>query len=928
MKRKFFKGLLLMGAFALSSNLNAQSYCDFTITSSNPQHINSFATTGAVSDINNTGSGAGSTTAGYSDFTSTVLQSYEMQTVDFTIEANNTSTYGVSIFIDWNNDFTFDSAEKVYGSSGYVSFPLSNSFTVPAGTALGQYRMRVVADYLGGNPDACSGSSAEAEDYTIEIVNIPSCLPPQNIYTSNLTSTSAEIGWTEVNTATTWNVEYGAAGFTPGNGTLVNGVTSNPYTFTISPLSEYDFYVQSDCGGGDLSAWSGPYSFSNQYCDFTITSGSPQHINSFTTTGGVQDISNLNSGAGTTAAGYSDFTSIVLQAYETQIIDFTIEASNTSTYGTSIYVDYDNDFNFSSAEKVYTSSGYTSMPTSGSFMIPFGTTTGQYRMRVVSDYFGSNPGACSGSSAEAEDYTLDIVTSPSCLPPIEIDTVSVGTNSVELEWNELNGATNWVIEYGLSGFVPGNGTEVVASTNPFTVTGLNPSIEYEFYVRTDCGAGDSSDWRGPISQYTDCGIAVAPFYEGFNNAVQPQCWENLSSDPSSSSNNSWNFNDQGDYGAANNGRLAGEFTKVDGNSPYADSVMLITPQIDISQLANPYLSFEWFSNNIENPGDNVPLIIEVFDGTNWNHIDTLKGDDPEWRFVNYDLNAFANNIIQVRFMVNKSVTINYSWYNDILLDNVRVDDCIDLGGVDGVFDVCRFDNTVNLNDNIIVKPTGSGNWSFPDHPEYLNQDSVLSVSSLSEGGYDLYYVERNVCYDTTFATINIYNESRAGQGGVIEVCQNEPINLYGVLSGNVDLGGEWYDYQGTLVGSQAIAANIPGSYNYEYIADNGVCPADTAVVEVSVRPDCDFLSIEGEMFADVSVYPNPASSVLNIVNPSNTSELKIEMLDMNGRVVMVEDKALNNASEATLTINHLENGVYTLRVYNNEGYKTFKVVKQ
>ncbi|MFA5670680.1 MAG: T9SS type A sorting domain-containing protein, partial [Balneolaceae bacterium] len=88
------------------------------------------------------------------------------------------------------------------------------------------------------------------------------------------------------------------------------------------------------------------------------------------------------------------------------------------------------------------------------------------------------------------------------------------------------------------------------------------------------------------------------------------------------------------------------------------------------------------------------------------------------------------------------------------------------------------------------------------------------------------------------------------------------------------------------------------------------------------------LALGEELFTDISVYPNPATSQLNIVNPSNTASLKVEMLDMNGRVVLVENKALTNATEATLAIDHLEKGVYTLRVYNNEGQKTFKVVKQ
>jgi hypothetical protein len=930
MKKNLLKGLMLFTAFTFGSNLNAQTYCDYIITSSSPKHINNFVTTGAVTNINNIGSGQGTTTSGYSDFTSTVLQSYETQTVDFTIEASNTSTYGVSIFIDWNNDFTFDPAEKVYGTTGYTSLPLSNSFTVPAGTAMGQYRMRVIAAYLGGGtPGPCGQSDAEAEDYTIEIVAAPSCLPPQNIYTSSLTSNSAEIGWTEINSATSWNIEYGASGFVPGNGTTVNGVANNPYTFTVTPMTDYEFYVQSDCGNGDLSGWAGPFFFSNDYCAFTISSSSPQHISSFTTIGAVQNISNLNSGAGITTSGYSDFSTIVLQAYETQIIDFTIEASNTSTYGTSIFVDLNNDFVFSPAEKVYSSSGYTAMPTSGSVMIPAGTPVGQYRMRVVSDYLGGTPSACSGSSAEAEDYTLEIVSPPSCLPVLDIDTVSTTTNSVELMWNELNGSTAWNIEYGVSGFTPGNGTMAAATSNPFTIIGLNPSMQYDFYVQSNCGNGDLSAFRGPFSVYTACGIAVAPYYEGFNNAVQPQCWDNTSSTVSTSVNNTWNFNDQGDFGAANNGRNAGEFTKVDGNSPYADSVMLVTPQIDISQLNNPFLSFEWFSNNTNNPGDNVPLIIELFDGNNWNFIDTLKGDSPNWEFVNYDLSAYSNNLVQIRFMVNKSVTASYSYYNDILLDEVRIDDCSDLGGVDGVLDVCRLDNTVDLNNNIIVKPNGGGEWSFPGQPNFLSQDSILEVTYLPTGTYEVFYVERTVCYDTTFARINVFGSSSAGSDGSLSVCKNEPINLFEALSGNIDMGGQWFDFTNTpLPNSQPKAANIPGQYNFTYIANNGVCPADTATVEVGVRPDCDFLSVAEEMFTDISVYPNPTSSQLNIANPSNTASLKVEMLDMNGRVVLVENKILSNASVATLVIDHLEKGIYTLRVFNNEGQKTFKIVKQ
>ena len=173
----------------------------------------------------------------------------------------------------------------------------------------------------------------------------------------------------------------------------------------------------------------------------------------------------------------------------------------------------------------------------------------------------------------------------------------------------------------------------------------------------------------------------------------------------------------------------------------------------------------------------------------------------------------------------------------------------------------------------------------------------------------------------------ISGASSAGTGNTITVCKNEPIDLYSALSGNVDMGGVWYDYNDDLLpNSQPIAPNLPAQYNYNYITSNGVCPADTAIVEINVG-NC-IWAVDEEQFTDISVYPNPTTSLLNIVNPSNTSSLKIEMLDMNGRVVLIENKALNNASETTIMIDHLERGIYTLRVYNNEGQRTFKIVKQ
>ena len=752
----------------------------------------------------------------------------------------------------------------------------------------------------------------------------PTCPAPTDLAITNLTTTTVDLGWTENGSATEWQVEFGAAGFTQGTGTLETA-SSNPHSITISPDSEYEFYVRSICTVGDSSYWSGPFDFANIYCVPSNTYSTSYYINDVITSGAIQNLN--NTATGFTAGGYADYTATdTLIVYPGQTIDVTL-THPSSTYGYQVWVDWNNNFSFSDAGENIISTGFESTPLTMNLTVPAVVSQGTYRLRVRNAYlYNPAPNCGSFNYGEAEDYTLVVVAQPSCLPTSDIVASNETQTTVDLDWTENNSATTWNIEYGPVGFTPGTGTTISGvTTNPFTVTGLNPSSTYDFYVQSDCGAGDLSSIGFGVTATTLCGVVTAPFYEGFNTGVQPVCWDNLSSNTTSTSaNNFWKFSGTVEGGANNNGKPNGTYAFSDGDTPKPDSMMLITPEIDLTALTTPYLGFEWFSNNTNNPGNNIPLIVSIHDGSSWTLLDTLKGDYAEWQFASFDLAAYNNDTVRIRFMTNQTLITTTAWYNDILIDEIRIDDCIT--GQDGTKNVCRLDGTVDLNDNIVTAAMGGGSWHSDGLDIHLN-DSIFEYSTLPSGSYELFYVERFACADTSVATINVYNESTAGEGQTITVCKNEPINLYAALSGNIDMGGDWYDFNDNLLpNSQPTAPSLEAQYNYKYVASNGVCPADTAIVEVNVG-NCTW-DVKDEMFTDVSVYPNPATSQLNIVNPSNTSSLKVEMLDMNGRVVLVENKALNNASEATLAIDHLERGIYTLRIYNDEGQRTFKVVKQ
>jgi hypothetical protein len=94
------------------------------------------------------------------------------------------------------------------------------------------------------------------------------------------------------------------------------------------------------------------------------------------------------------------------------------------------------------------------------------------------------------------------------------------TNSANLTWP---GSGNYIIEYGLPGFVPGtgatagtNGTVINTPSQNYTITGLAAGTRYAVYVRQACGTGNFTSNSAVTSFSTDCTtISSFPYTEGF-----------------------------------------------------------------------------------------------------------------------------------------------------------------------------------------------------------------------------------------------------------------------------------------------------------------------------------------------------------------------------------------------------------------------------
>ena len=98
----------------------------------------------------------------------------------------------------------------------------------------------------------------------ITIGQASNCTQPlySTLNDTNITTTSADLSWAAGGNETQWNVQYGPSGFYLGYGTTLQNVNTTSYSLSgLNSSSNYDYYVQSICSNGDLSSWTGPYSF-------------------------------------------------------------------------------------------------------------------------------------------------------------------------------------------------------------------------------------------------------------------------------------------------------------------------------------------------------------------------------------------------------------------------------------------------------------------------------------------------------------------------------------------------------------------------------------------------------------------------------------------------------------------------------------------
>ncbi len=727
-----------------------------------------------------------------------------------------------------------------------------------------------------------------------------SCPFPTALTASDISTTSAEINWTENGTATNWNIEYGPEGFTQGSGTSLS-VTSKPYILNgLTSATNYDVYIQSDCGEGELSSWQGALSFATD-CPTAI---SPDYVASLSVTPPIC-WSEANDGTideGPSELGSSDWR---------EGVGFINESGN-AVYSNSITI-YSNEkrdwlispsFDLSGgnfelktivAYTAWNSSGVSSEPATGSGMgnddkvsVLISTDNGLTWTEIHTWVKASQPAptgtediidlsAYSGTVKFAIFATDGDVINPgmndfhlghfevressaTCYAPSNITISDITTSTANISWTAPTSTpTNgYEYYYTTDNTLPTNTTVASGTTNNTTasLSGLNAGTQYYVWVRSVCSNTDKSAWSS-MANFTTSSES-SNYTVTFNVTDGTNALENASI-----------FINGQTLMTNNNGVATIEVPN--GNYPYTvnlDNYEEKTGTVTVSD-ADETINITMISTAVETC--DMPTNITSSDVTNTTATISWIASTP----------APANG-----YKVKLYNSVTYEVTYTTTQNTSKVLSGLTAGTTYYVYvrSICGTDSESDWTESINFTTVEGATTC--DTPTSLASSEVMA----------------------TTATISWTAPANAS-------ANSYELKLYNSVTHEVT-------YTATQNTSKALSGLTEETTYYVYV--RSICGTDS---ESDWTPSINFTTLNVgidniENSASFKYFPNPVKDILKISAQDNIE--RVEIYDMNK--TKVYDNAFNS-TQITINFNYLSSGTYLIRAIINNNVENFKVVK-
>ncbi|MCR4681392.1 MAG: fibronectin type III domain-containing protein, partial [Bacteroidales bacterium] len=455
-------------------------------------------------------------------------------------QASSQAIFELGVMTDKSDISTFEVLDTIpTGDWALVEYPMSNY------TGDGHYIAFRVSNGDGQN-------SMRLDDIVLDY--IPVCVHPVDLQVDEITDESVTIHWSEVGTASSWLIEYGPAGFTPGEGDFANATDTVTTIHGLSPNMMYDIYVQSNCGEGFVSP-SISASFHTECADLVdlpytqnfdvevYGTGNDEYVycwdryasNSSKPTYVYQAASNHSSpnvlrfldgsGAVNMAIMPKVSESINMNVLQISFWIRKMETSSPAIFEIGVMTDKNDISTFEVLDTVDAADWALV-----EYPLNQYTGAGHYIAFRVSNGSGNN-------AFRVDDVVLDYI--PACPHPYNLQVTEVTDDEATINWSEVGSASSWSIEYGPQGFTPGEGDFLDANDTTATITGLLSNTNYDVYVASYCADGSTSTSIS-TSFRTECGpITELPYSEDFEDGIYTSdsqqdyivCWNRYASDP-------------------------------------------------------------------------------------------------------------------------------------------------------------------------------------------------------------------------------------------------------------------------------------------------------------------------------------------------------------------------------------------------------------
>ncbi len=372
-------------------------------------------------------------------------------------------------------------------------------------------------------PSTCSVSSA-----------VTVILSPSVATTPNPTDTATGICYSGVGSinSVSWAASAGATSYDVyfGAGSLPGAVTANVLTTSYSTgalLANTTYYwrvvSKNSCGNAiGSSTWTFTTRLAACYCVPSFTTG-VYPISNVNFAGIINPSSNVVNGSPSYEVFFTP-TGTVKQG-ETYTISISVNTGGNTTFGVSLFADWNQDGDFLDTSEAYNIGGINNAVTgssiNGSIIVPLGATIGNTGIRIITRSLAFPISCQSGAGfGQAEDYFI-AVTPATCLQPTALSVTAITGTTATFSWTAPTPVPANGYDYHISTsniapstFVPYTGS-TAAGVTFINFTGLSTGFTYYLWVRSSCGAGDYSPWVAtsfatPLTN-DNCSGAIALF---------------------------------------------------------------------------------------------------------------------------------------------------------------------------------------------------------------------------------------------------------------------------------------------------------------------------------------------------------------------------------------------------------------------------------